>query len=81
MKVILWAGGRSHPLGAGRLTDRRTSHLRGERVFGRLGRSRLDVSPGMVVIRFCGGVVILIDDRDRAESVSPSPRRPPEASA
>jgi len=64
------------------LTDRRTSHLRGERgEFGRLGRSRLDVSPGMVVIRFCGGVVILIDDRDRAESVSPSPRRPPEASA
>jgi hypothetical protein len=35
----------------------------------------------MVVIRFCGGVVILIDDRDRAESVSPSSRRPPEASA
>jgi hypothetical protein len=27
----------------------------------------------------CGGVVVLIDDRDRLESVSPSPRRPPEA--
>jgi hypothetical protein len=33
----------------------------------------------MLVIRFGGGVVILIDDRDWAESVSPSPRRPPEA--
>jgi hypothetical protein len=32
----------------------------------------------MLTIMFCGGVVILIDDRDRAESVSPSPRRPPE---
>jgi hypothetical protein len=40
----------------------------------------LDVFPGMLAIRFCGCVVILIDDRDRAESVSPSPRRPPEAS-
>jgi hypothetical protein len=35
----------------------------------------------MLAIRFCGGVVIPIDDRDWAESVSPSPRRPPEASA
>jgi hypothetical protein len=29
----------------------------------------------MLAIEFCGGVVILIDDRDWAESVSPSPRR------
>jgi hypothetical protein len=35
----------------------------------------------MLAIRFCGGVVILIDDRDRPESVSPSPRRPPEATS
>jgi hypothetical protein len=35
----------------------------------------------MLAIRFCGGVVILIDDRDWAESVSPSPRRPPEATS
>jgi hypothetical protein len=33
----------------------------------------------MLAIRFWGGVVILINDRDRAESVSPSPRRPPDA--
>jgi hypothetical protein len=32
--------------------------------------------PTMVVR---GGVVNLINDRDRAESVSPSPRRPPDA--
>jgi hypothetical protein len=30
-------------------------------------------SRGMLAIGFCGGVVVLIDDRDRAESVSPSP--------
>jgi hypothetical protein len=35
----------------------------------------------MVAIKFCRGVVVLIDDRDWAESVSPSPRRPPEAAA
>jgi hypothetical protein len=33
----------------------------------------------MLAIRLCGGVVILIDGRDWAEFVSPSPRRPPEA--
>jgi hypothetical protein len=36
-------------------------------------------SPGMLATRLRGGVVIVIDDRDLAESVSPSPRRPPEA--
>jgi hypothetical protein len=41
----------------------------------------LDVFPGMLAIRFCSCVVILIDDRDSAESVSPSPRRPPEATS
>jgi hypothetical protein len=35
----------------------------------------------MLAIRFCGGVVVSIDDRDWAGSVSPSPRRPPEATS
>jgi hypothetical protein len=35
----------------------------------------------MLAIRFCGGVVIPIDDRDWAESVSPSPRYAPEATS
>src|SRR4029453_5064545 len=39
----------------------------------------MDVSPGMLAIRSCGGVVVLMGDRDRPESVSPSPRPPPGA--